>query len=353
VVARLATATADPPETAAAPGSTGTPEIERADYPPELLAAGLVVMRPLAGGVGALGCLALGEKEIERRFIEPDLALIDAVAVEASGALERLVLVRRAAEEELRVRRQEELDRRKAEFLSQVAHDLQTPLTSILWSSQNLLDGIAGPLAPEAAAAVGSIRAAGSHLSRLVSNLVALARLDEGALTLSPEPVPLLGSLAEARTALLPLAEARAVRIELAGNAEAPSWPPARSDRDGLMKIAINLLDNAIKYAPAGSTITLRLDRPAPGWLSFAVEDRGPGVPVAHRERIFERYARGPAAPDGARRGFGLGLFVARAYLEGCGGSITLTETCGGGATFTCTLREFGPSAGEVPCPES
>jgi signal transduction histidine kinase len=84
--------------------------------------------------------------------------------------------VRHAAEEESRLKRQEELERRKSEFLSQVAHDLGTPLTSILWSSQNLVDGAA----PTAHAAQ-SIHAAASHLHRLVANLSTLARLDDGA----------------------------------------------------------------------------------------------------------------------------------------------------------------------------
>ena len=91
--------------TTAAPGSTGMPELEPGPLDPALAAAGLVLARPLAGADRPLGVLALGEKETERRFVEPDLALIDAVAIEAAAALERMLLVRRAAEEESRLKR--------------------------------------------------------------------------------------------------------------------------------------------------------------------------------------------------------------------------------------------------------
>jgi signal transduction histidine kinase len=309
-----------------------------------------VLVRPLAGPDRPLGILALGEKETERRFVEPDLVLIDAVAAEASAALERMLLVRRAAEEESRLKRQEEMDRRKSEFLSQVAHDLGTPLTSILWSSQNLIDGVLGPLDPRGAEAARSIRDAASHLDRLVSNLVAIARLDDGVPGPRPEPVRVAEALAEAASAIAPIAARKGVRVELD---LAAGIPPAHCDREGLMKVALNLLDNAIKYAPAGSAVAVRLAQPAPGTQVFAIEDTGPGVPEAQKRVIFERYARGDAPPRGARPGFGLGLFVARTAVEACGGTLDVRDVPGGGASFVCTLRDFGPRGGSGSWPSS
>ena len=336
--------------TIAAPGSTGMPELEQDPLDPALAAAGLVLVRPLAGPDHPLGVLALGEKKTERRFVEPDLALIDAVAVEASAALERMLLVRRAAEEESRLHRQEELDRKKSEFLSQVAHDLGTPLTSILWSSQNLLDGVLGPLAPGGTDAARSIRDAASHLSRLVTNLVAIARLDDGVPGLRPEPVRLSDALVEAVSAIAPVAARKGVRIELAVS---DGTPPAHCDREGLMKAALNLLDNAIKYAPPGSAIVVRLARPAAGVQTFAVEDHGPGVPDAQKQAIFERYARGDNPAPGARPGLGLGLFVARTCVEACGGTLDVRDVPGGGASFVCTLRDFETRGGTGSWPSS
>jgi len=318
-------------ELQAAPQRTGLPELERDDFPRALLDAGLVVARPLAASTGPLGAIALGEKETERRFIEQDFALLDAVALEASAALERILLVRHAAEEESRVRQQEELDRRKSEFLSQVAHDLGTPLTSILWSSQNLIDGVGD--VPESAR---SIRAAAAHLSRLSANLQTIAHLDDGAFQLRPEPLALLPLLTEARLALEPLAQSHAVTLVMEPGDD--GWPRVGADREGLMKVAINVLDNAIKHAPRGSSVTLRMVR-SEGRQGFAVVDHGPGVPDRDKARIFERYVRGSATNG---KGFGLGLFVARMQLEGVAGTLSVTDTPGGGATFTCTLVEEG-----------
>ena len=230
--------------------------------------------------------------------------------------------------------------------MSQVAHDLGTPLTSILWSSQNLLDGVLGPLTPRGEEATRSIRDAASHLSRLVTNLVAIARLDDGVLGVRPEPVHLSEALTEAASAIAPVAARKEVRIELE---VADGGPPAHCDREGLMKVALNLLDNAIKYAPPGSKIVVRRARPAPGLQAFAVEDRGPGVPDTQKQRIFERYARGEAPGPGARPGFGLGLFVARTCVEACGGTLEVRDVPGGGASFVCTLRDHEFHGGTGP----
>jgi signal transduction histidine kinase len=337
VVRELAALSDRAPVTCAAPGRTGLPELEHADFPRALLERGLVVYRPLRGTSGPLGAVALGEKEIERRFIEQELALLDAIALEASAALERILLVRHAADEESRLKRQEEIDRRKSEFLSQVAHDLGTPLTSILWSSQNLVDGAA----PDPGQAAQSIHAAASHLHRLVANLSTLARLDDGAPAPRIEPVRLDRALAEACVALAPLARERGVALEFADCAAAAAWPKVRVGREGLMKVAINLVDNALKHAPKGTTVRVGLARPAPFLQAFTVEDHGPGVPDAFKQAIFERYARGPGE-DGGRAGFGLGLYVARTQLDGSGGTLEVRDTPGGGATFVCTLREEG-----------
>lgn len=314
-------------EPIAAPHRTGLPELEHDDFPRALLDAGLVVARPLAGSAA----LALGEKETERRFIEQDFALLEAVSLEADAALERILLVRHAAEEEARVRQNEELDRKKSEFLSQVAHDLGTPLTSILWSSQNLIDGIG-----DVPASASSIRAAALHLSRLSANLSAIAHLDDGAFRPRPEPLALAPLLAEARLALEPLAGSHGVTLAMESCED--GWPRVGADREGLMKVVINVLDNAIKHAPRGSSVTLRMVR-SPGRQGFAVVDHGPGVADRDKAKIFERYVRGS---DGNGKGFGLGLFVARQQLEGVAGTIEVTDTPGGGATFTCTLKEEG-----------
>jgi len=212
--------------------------------------------------------------------------------------------------------------------------------SSILWSSQNLVEGVSGPLSPEAVRAAQSIHAAAAHLNRLSGNLSTLARLDDGAPLPPVEPMRLDRALAEACLALAPLAAQRGVALDFDQCAGA-AWPSVLAGREALMKVALNLVDNALKHAPKGTTVRVTMRRPAPHLQAFAVEDQGPGVPDAHKARIFERYARGPDA-DGGRSGFGLGLYVARTQLDGTGATLEVRDTPGGGATFVCTLREEG-----------
>ena len=129
-----------------APNSTSLPEVENPDFPPALREAGLRILVPLASEGRPLGWVLLGERRNERRYVEQDLELIGGVAEEAAVALERIRLVQQVAEEAIARQRLDEIDRLKSDFLSRVSHDLRTPITSITWSVQNLLDGVVGPL---------------------------------------------------------------------------------------------------------------------------------------------------------------------------------------------------------------
>ena len=341
-LAALATA---PPETMAAPGSTGAARARAGRVSiPRSPPAGLVLVRPLAGPDGPLGVLALGR--------EGDRAAVRRTGSRCSSARSRPRPRRRSSaccscaappRRSRRLKRQEELDRKKSEFLSQVAHDLGTPLTSILWSSQNLIDGVLGTarsarhggralrrrrgLAPRAGwcRTWSRSRASRRRARDRVRNPSGLARR----------------ARPRRPRAIAPIAARKGVRIEL--DAWPPDIPCARCDREGLMKVALNLLDNAIKYAPRGLRDRGAPDGgPRPASQAFAVEDRGPGVPDAQKRAIFERYARGDGPPQGGRPGFGLGLFVARTVVEACGGTLDVRDVPGGGAAFVCTLHDFG-----------
>jgi two-component system sensor histidine kinase KdpD len=110
-------------------------------------------------------------------------------------------------------------------------------------------------------------------------------------------------------------------------------------DRDAAERILVNLLDNAAKYSPAGTGITVAVE-PARDWVvQVVVSDRGPGIPVDERERIFERLYRGDRSrAAGANHGAGLGLAICRALARGQGGDVTVRDRPGGGAAFVVTL---------------
>ncbi len=339
-------------------GATSRPEVELEPgrWSDEDLADGIVLVQPLAAGGAQTGTLRLGPRASGRRYVEEDLAFLATVGEDAGRALDRLNLVRRAAEESLRRAERDALDRQKNEFLSQVAHDLRTPLTSILWSAQNVLDGVAGPVPEAAAENVRVIRGAASHLGRLVNNLLEIARLETDAAPPELERVAAGSIVTAALTTLGPIARAWNVAIV----AELPGDLPAlAARREGLARIVINLTENALKYSPPGSAVTVALRRVPGGRQELSVRDHGPGIPPGDREAVFERFrrGRGPSAHDAdaaavdteetAGPGLGLGLAVVRAWMDRCGGTVVIEAPSDGGARFVCQFNEWTPAPEE------
>jgi len=255
----------------------------------------------------------------------------------------------RAAEESLRRAQQEDLDRRKREFLTMVAHDLRTPLTSILWSAQNMLDGVSGALPDATSADVRAIRSAAGHLDRLVNNLLEIARLEADATPAPLERIGMAPVVQEAIAALAPIARSWDMRIRL--DIE-PGLSPVRARREGVARVVVNLVENALRYSPPGGTVEVTLRHDGDGRQELVVRDRGPGIPLAEQAAIFERFRRGrhpaprPVAAAGgpggesASPGLGLGLAVVRAWMEHCNGSVSVETPEEGGARFVCRFAE-------------
>jgi signal transduction histidine kinase len=280
----------------------------------------------------------VGEKVSERRFVEEDLRLLEKVGAEATATLERVELVQLAAEAAEERERVQEINRMKTDFFSRVAHDLRTPLTSIQYTVDNLLDGVGGSPVPEHASRLRAVRAASNQLGRLVSNLLDLSQLDQPEVTPKLEPVSVAPIVEEAVKTLGPLGTARGIRLEFHEDGGAG---PVRGDRDKIFEIMANLLENAARYSPEGSSVEIALRRGAGNRQSLEVRDHGPGIADEERERIFDRFHQGTPSPYSKQRGFGLGLYVARSYAEHMGGSVTASNHPEGGALFVCTLPEW------------
>ena len=227
-------------------------------------------------------------------------------------------------------RLQESFDQMRR-FTADVSHELRTPLTAIRSVGEVGLRG--GPRAEgEYRAIIGSMLEEVDRLAGMVDRLLTLSRAETGEAKLSIESIG-LKELAESVVGdLAVLAEEKSQQVVV----EAHGSPRAAGDRLMVRQALINLVDNAIKFAPAASAIIIRVADTA-DHATVDVIDRGPGIPAAARDRIFDRFFRASSAPADAA-GTGLGLSIARSAVETVSGTLTLEHTDQSGSTFRITL---------------
>jgi len=239
----------------------------------------------------------------------------------------------------LQLHRESELSRLRADFVSGVSHELRTPLAQIRMFSETLLLGRVRT-DEERVRSLEIVDQEARRLTHLVENLLHFSRSERQATRLSPTAAPLAPLVREAVEAFAPLAAARGVafRTELSDGLVAPV------DAEALRQMLVNLLDNAVKYGPADQTITVGLDAGDAKAL-IRVEDQGPGIPAADRERIWDRFWRLERDRGSAVAGTGIGLSVVRELVALHGGRAWAEEGGGGaGARFVLEL----PLAGQA-----
>ncbi len=246
----------------------------------------------------------------------------------------------RAAERE--AQRAREHERVKSEFLAAVTHDLKSPLALIDAVAQALLDGECGPLGSNQAEYVRRIHASVRRAITLALNLLDASRIESGRWFLARTPVDLSAviedSVAVARSA------ADLKRIQLRCEVHSP-LPTLEGDFMQLGRLLSNLIDNAIKYAPAGGTVAVSA-RVSGGAVELCVEDNGQGIPPEELPTLFDRYRR--AAKTEKVEGTGLGLFLVKAIAEAHGGRVAVTSALGKGTRVSVFLP---CTAGRVPLP--
>ncbi len=215
-------------------------------------------------------------------------------------------------------RRLEELIGAQDAFVADASHQLRTPLTALRLRLENLEAGAEPPVAAELAAALDE----GDRMSRLVDGLLALARADKAASTVTAVAIDLRAVLAERRDIWFPVAEERGV--DLAVDPGPTLLGLATPDR--LSQVLDNLLDNALEVSPEGSTVRLAVVA-TPTGPALHVTDHGPGMTPDQRERAFDRFWQGPEGTGSS----GLGLAIVQKLVQADGGHVDLRETPGGG----------------------
>jgi signal transduction histidine kinase len=228
-------------------------------------------------------------------------------------------------------------DQAKNAFIADVTHELRTPLTVIKGTVETLEDGAIDDLEGREML-LGAMQRETDRLIRLVNDLLVLTRADAGALNLDIRPLD-LAELAQARCEYLtPLAASRQVKLKVVtgGTASQPGFA-VLGDADRLAQVFDNLLDNAIRHAPAESDVTVTIQREGDE-IRAAVKDLGRGIPPEHLPYIFERFYRVEASRDPQTGGTGLGLAIVHSLVLAQGGRIKADSIVGQGTIFTFWL---------------
>jgi light-regulated signal transduction histidine kinase (bacteriophytochrome) len=217
------------------------------------------------------------------------------------------------------------------EILAIVSHDLRNPLGVVQMDAAALKTWeVPGDedISSLRASADRILRSVGL-MSRLIADLLDMAKIDAGRLDLQKQPEPSRALVEGALSILEPLASAKQITIEK----DLTEAPPVNADRDRIFYVLSNIIGNAIKFTPERGTITLRTESRR-GELLISVDDTGPGIPSEELAHVFDRYRHGHASHEGT----GLGLYIAKGIVLAHGGSIWAEAAAGGGSRFCVTL---------------
>jgi signal transduction histidine kinase len=225
---------------------------------------------------------------------------------------------------------QDALETTRQKFISNVSHELKTPVTAISISAENLQEE---DLPDSARASAQSILRSVERLTLLLGDLSELSRIESGALNLAPEHLDLLAFLDTLMRDLQPRYAACGVTLAL--NVDAPAGATILVDPLRLHQVIENLVSNAMKFSPPGGQVDLSV-RLTSQWQTWEVRDQGPGIPEAEQGRIFERFYRAQTAK--AKPGTGLGLAIVKHLCRLMGGEVTVESRPGEGATFRVML---------------
>jgi signal transduction histidine kinase len=225
----------------------------------------------------------------------------------------------------------------KNQFLSHVSHELRTPLTCIHQYVTLILDGLAGPVAPEQSDHLKTVLRSVNQLHAMIRDLLEATRAESGKMQIEPRCISLRELVKQAVTMLRPTADGKKIGLEIGLDQRLPLL---LADPSRVLEVLINLLDNAIKFtSPDGSVLVKACMVEAdPDYVYVSVSDSGRGIDPEAKALIFERLYQDPHAVDNNRSGLGLGLFICREIVRLHQGRIWVASEPGQGSTFTFTL---------------
>ncbi|MEO8973433.1 MAG: ATP-binding protein, partial [Ktedonobacteraceae bacterium] len=269
----------------------------------------------------------------ERERSDPNMAFFWTFLDQAAAVIERA----RLRSESMQIELLQRTDALRAALLSSVSHDLRTPLSSIKAAASSLLQEDVSWDEEARRSFALAIEHEADRLNRLVGNLLDMSRIEGGALKPEKEWYPVEELIHDVLGRMQPLLQGRAVETDLPEN-----LPPVELDYLEIDQVVSNLLENALRYTPASSPIEVSAHVKG-SEMEICVADRGPGIPLAERERVFDKFYRvlGPrrvATQPTQPTGSGLGLAVSKGLVEAHGGHIRVENREDGGALFCFTL---------------
>lgn len=287
---------------------------------------------PMHTGRGAVGVVGIDKDKDGPALSPEERRLLDALADQAALAVERANLVSDVE----KARLDAETDRLRSALLTSISHDLKTPLASILGAAGTLKSFAAALSEDQRGEMLATIEEEALRLNRFIANLLDMTRLESGAIVPNAMPNDLAEIVGSAMRRAASILKDHRVEIDLA-----PDLPMVNVDPVLFEQALFNLLDNAAKYAPAGSLVSLH------GWaqggqeggrVTLQVLDEGPGIPPEDVEKVFDKFFRA-RKQDQVRAGTGLGLAICRGFIEAMGGTITVANRADrAGAVFTIDL---------------
>jgi two-component system sensor histidine kinase KdpD len=307
---------------------------ESAGHGTNTLPASPILYLPLKAPMRMRGVLALEPRQPARLAGPEQRRLLETCASLLALSLERIHYIEVARSTTVQM----ESERLRHSLLAAISHDLRTPLAALVAMADTLVaEADDERLAPTAR----RMREAAMRMSSQVSNLLDMARLQSGQVRLRRQWLPLEEAVGSALRAMAPALAPERVRVSLAPDLPLLSVDPALFER-----VLCNLLENAEKFAPAGSPIAIGAAAIG-GHIRITIDDEGPGLPKQREEAIFEMFERGRR--EGTAPGAGLGLAICRAIVHAHDGTIRGETKAGGGARFTIELPRLEPPSVEDP----
>ena len=224
---------------------------------------------------------------------------------------------------------------KQRQFAADASHELRTPL-SVVMASAELLENDPSITSPFLKQVIADVHDEVKKMTKLVSDLLVMARSDNQALKLKIVRKDLVAVAEQTLRLMQPLADKKKIVLQSTG----PKTLPVRADEQKLKQLMLILVDNAVKYTPAGGSVTVLLSEPVEGWARFAVQDTGIGIAPEDQDRIFDRFYRVDKARSREMGGNGLGLAIAQEIVNLHGGKIRVQSEPGKGTMFTVDLRE-------------